>query len=362
MKHIKYVLVALVLLMAGCVVPPPTTETTTTVATTTSVVATTVSTTTTTLPVTTTTVPPTLPGLYVNPAGIPAPAVGVNVPRIVRAGYSPTPDDIGAFRINCQLSHMRWDDPIVRPGVSGSSHLHSFFGNTGANYASTPGSIRTTGNTTCTGGTANRSSYWAPTMIDTATNRPVLNTTQVSQDNFLQVYYKSGYQGVRPETIQNYPVGLRMIAGDMMATGPQANVWYECGKGISRTIPSNCDNGSLLIMSVEFPQCWDGRNLDSPNHKSHMSYGAGWPDKGCPASHPVPLAQITQNYRYSVGASGTATWRLSSDINGVAPGISGHADWMNGWDPAVFQRVVDNCYHRSMDCGMNLLGDGWMLG
>ena len=53
-----------------------------------------------------------------------------------------------------------------------------------------------------------------------------------------------------------------------------------------------------MVMSIMFPQCWDGVNLDSPNHKSHMAYGAGWPDKGCPSTHPVPLAQITQNFRY----------------------------------------------------------------
>ena len=24
-----------------------------------------------------------------------------------------------------------------------------------------------------------------------------------------------------------------------------------------------------------FPQCWDGVNLDAPDHKSHMAYGWG---------------------------------------------------------------------------------------
>jgi len=116
-----------------------------------------------------------------------------------------------------------------------------------------------------------------------------------------------------------------------------------------------------LVSSIEFPQCWDGVNLDSPNHKSHMAYGAGWPDLGCPSSHPVPLAQITQNFRYRVPTGGMASWRLSSDMYSGPAGYSGHADWMNGWDPAVFQRVVTNCYRRGLDCQMNLLGDGQML-
>ena len=61
---------------------------------------------------------------------------------------------------------MSFDDPIVFPGQPGRSHLHTFFGNTGANADSTAESIRGTGNSTCRGGIANRSSYWVPTLID----------------------------------------------------------------------------------------------------------------------------------------------------------------------------------------------------
>jgi hypothetical protein len=41
--------------------------------------------------------------------------------------------------------------------------------------------------------------------------------------------------------------------------------------------------------------CWDGKNLDSPDHKSHVAY----PESGtfetggtCPKSHPVKIPQI----------------------------------------------------------------------
>ena len=366
----KKILIPIVMCMAmvGFACSPPTspseTTTTSTAPTTTEVTTTTTTapSTTTTQSTTTTTVPATKPGLPVDERTIPAPIAGFSTDKIARATYQKSPGD-AAFRVNCRLSHMRWDDPIVRQGVSNGSHLHSFFGNTGTSYASTPDSIRNTGNSTCTGGTANRSSYWVPTLIDTRNNSVVKsNVEQIDIDNALQVYYKAGYQGVNPNSIVNYPVGLRMVAGDMMSTRAQSKVQYSCGVGepTSGSFP-NCPPGSLFIMAVAFPQCWDGVNLDSPDHKSHMAYGAGWPDKGCPASHPVPLAEITQNYRYRVPASGMSTWRLSSDTYTGPPGYSGHADWMNGWKPEVFQRVVDNCYKGSFDCSMNLLGDGWML-
>ncbi len=199
-------------------------------------------------------------------------------------------------------------------------------------------------------------------MIDTRTGAPIApgGTSQLDRENALQVYYKSGYDGVLPGTIRNFPAGLRMIAGTSSSTSPQNTgiVWYSCDDGQTSPSLPNCPPGSLFIMSVEFPQCWDGRNLDSPDHKSHMAYGAGWPDRGCPASHPVPLAQITQHFRYRVPSTGMSTWRLSSDMYTGPAGYSGHADWFNGWHAPTFQRMLDNCYRGPYDCHMNLLGDG----
>ena len=304
-------------------------------------------------------------GIHVDESQIPDGDPGWSNQRITRAGYSKGPGDgSAAFRTNCRFSHANFDDPIVFPGQSRVTHLHSFFGNTDVDAASTHDSILNSGNSTCAGGTANRSAYWAPSIIDTATGVPVIsNANQLDRDNFLQVYYKTGYQGVLPDTVVNFPQGLRIVAGSASSTRAQDKVWYHCGEpdGPSQASMPMCPPGSLLIMSVVFPQCWDGVNLDSPDHKSHMAYGAGWPDKGCPTSHPVPLAEITQNYRYRVPASGMANWRLSSDMYNGPAGYSGHADWMNGWDPAVFQRIVDNCYKGGYDCSMNLLGDGFQL-
>jgi hypothetical protein len=91
-----------------------------------------------------------------------------------------------------------------------------------------------------------------------------------------------------------------------------------------------------------------------------MAYGN--PGSGCPSSHPVPLPEITMNVRYYVPAgANTSTWRLSSDTYSGPAGYSGHADWWNGWDRNVFQRVVNNCYARALDCQMGLLGDGQAL-
>ena len=67
-----------------------------------------------------------------------------------------SPDTVGAFRFTCLSGQLLKDDPIVYPGQPGKSHLHAFFGNTGINANSTATSIATTGNSTCRGGTVNR--------------------------------------------------------------------------------------------------------------------------------------------------------------------------------------------------------------
>jgi hypothetical protein len=76
----------------------------------------------------------------------------------------------------------------------------------------------------------------------------------------------------------------------------------------------------------------------------------------------APSEQIRRVRGVGGGENGRAGCRTDRCRGYEGPaGYSGHADWMNGWDPAVFQRVVDNCYRGGFDCQMNLLGDGQEL-
>lgn len=273
----------------------------------------------------------------------------------------PASDKTGNFRTVCDPTHMSRDDPIVFPGQPGRAHLHTFFGNTEANAYSTTQSLLTTGNSSCRGGIVNRSAYWVPSMIDTRTNRAVMPTG-------FNFYYKSGYLGVRPETIRPFPRGLRMIAGDPRNTSSNyvpgsRSAWrFTClnnntdaTTGLS--IP-NCSVGDDVRLEIFFPQCWVGgeENVDSPDHTSHMAYANG---RGCPASHPVPLMEITFNIHYRITEANQAThWRLSSDNYSGPAGYSAHGDWWNGWDETVMNIIVSNCINRGLDCKSHLLGDG----
>ena len=51
------------------------------------------------------------------------------------------------------------------------------------------------------------------------------------------------------------------------------------------------------------PRCWDGKNLDTPDHKSHVAYGQGSGASGggaCPSSHPVKLPQVMYELMWDV--------------------------------------------------------------
>lgn len=289
---------------------------------------------------------------------IPAPSTGYATERIYATSEQPgAGDGTGAFRTVCDYSHMAFDDPIVFPGQPGRSHLHTFFGNTGANGNSTPNSIATTGNSTCRGGIVNRSAYWVPAMIDTKDGTPL-------KPKVANMYYKTGYNGVVPSSIQPIPQGLRMIAGNAKATSPVqwGPVGYTCtgpsGDTKSYSIP-NCPVGSEVSQDITFPQCWDGVNLDSPDHMSHMAYST--PGKGCPSSHPVPLTEVSIHVVYAVTeANSTLRWRLSSDnySSSTPGGYSSHADWMNGWKPEIMDAWIRGCNRPALDCRSHLLGDG----
>jgi len=292
----------------------------------------------------------------VNTALIPIAKPAATNRRIYSTGEMPSAagDGVGAFRSVCEYSHMNFDDPLVYPGQPGRSHLHVFFGNGGVTGNSTPDSIRTSGSASCRGGIVNRTGYWVPAMIDTRTGAPI----QPRDD--IDIYYKFGYHlplSLRG-SVQPFPQGFRMIGGDSKSRTPQARMYYSChsGSGETSTIP-NCPGGELWQI-VEFPQCWDGVNLDSPDHRSHVAYASGG---RCPSGYPVILPEITYHVKYNVPPSGASSWRLSSDVDGAPAGSSGHGDWVNGWEQEVMNAFVARCVRAGMDCNSHMIGDGRVI-
>lgn len=282
--------------------------------------------------------------------------VGLAVDKVQLTDELPS-EGGGAFRTTCRFSHFNFDDAIAKPGLPGASHLHANFGNTLTNAFSTYESLSTTGNSTCRGGTVNRTAYWVPATIDTRTGTPVVPIDS-------QFYYKLGDQRHDASQVQPIPAGLRMIAGDMANDAPSGPFYFNCKGGSNSMSFPNCAVGSELYQNLRFPQCWDGVNLDSPDHKSHMAYRLfdNLADTAyCPESHPVLLPEITFRIVYKVTEENQTThWRLSSDIydTSLPAGRSMHGDWYDGWKADVKDAWTTHCVRARKDCHSHLLGDG----
>jgi hypothetical protein len=263
----------------------------------------------------------------------------------------PVPAGVGnlpEFRADCKYSHRLADDPIVLPGLPGASHMHSFVGNKALDADTKAGDLMKFTATTCKP-VEDHSAYWVPTLYDNATNKPVETTG-------FRVYYRS----LRNNSAGQMPMpnGLRMVVGDAKKKVPTprgAQGQFYCAfygpgdlDGIARSTNGNwpiCGQPATLHFMMQFPDCWDGKHLDSPNHKDHVVFGS---DSACPRSHPVRIPAITFDIQY--GAKGTkAGYYLSSDKTGKSAS-SMHGDAFVMWDADAMNKRTKNCILQRKTC------------
>jgi hypothetical protein len=242
------------------------------------------------------------------------------------------------FLAECLSSHRQGDDPIVFPNQAGVSHIHEFFGNRTTNASSTLQSLKA-GGTNCNPA-ADKAAYWVPTLYK--------NGNPVAPER-VTIYY----QGItHPERAVAHPQGLRYVVGNSAATNPDQNPsarWSCVGRPESSRDFMNCPAGSKLETYLDFPTCWDGVRLDSPNHRDHMAFAVAGE---CPGTHPVVVPRLEFLITYPVNGGGLS---LAGTRNGVnvtnAPGYTFHGDFINAWDQAALEQRVRDCIVAGYKCG-----------
>jgi GH24 family phage-related lysozyme (muramidase) len=296
------------------------------------------------------------------------------------------PDVVGAFRFLCGPHHLAYADPIVSPNKP-SEHLHVIFGNTLTSESSTYESLRRTGESTCRN-EGNRSAYWVPAVI----GRDPGNEPVVIMPAYFNIYYKRrpasdpyyAEQGVTPVRI---PRGLRFVFGgpDWEAAANHPNrPYFKCirthdGRDrpreghddlAMRRVLSQCgEPGDQIQVSVTAPRCWDGQNLDSADHKSHMAFPQAGPQTGykvrCPRSHPYEMATFTLHTVFEVQEGDRPeTWEPSSAMMAgrkQRPWDTWHADWFGAWNDDILARWQNACIDRLLSCSSGNLGDGGQM-
>ena len=260
----------------------------------------------------------------------------------------------GEFRADCFSKGRSMDDPIVKPGQAGGSHIHEFFGNRSTNAFSTLTSLRAA--TSNCNPSIDLSAYWVPTLYR--------NGVPVAPES-VTVYY----QGItQPAQAQPYPPGLKIVVGNNLATSPDQNPaarWSCLGLPDASRDFMSCPPGSKLQTYLDFPTCLardsSGRPaLDSPDHKSHMAFtpGLGF---NCPASHPIPVPRTEFLITYPVNGPASQL-KLGGTVNGVnvtnAPGYTFHGDFFNAWPDGELARRVRDCINTPRFCGPSGCPDG----
>ena len=227
----------------------------------------------------------------------------------------------GIFLSVCRPSHFASDDPIVHPAEQGASHQHEFFGNVTTNADSTYRTLRA-GATTCRIA-ADTAAYWVPSLF--------AGNVRVAPIR-VNAYYLSGRGRGR---VVAFPAGLKVIAGNGEATSAQslAITGWKCSgvqdAGLAAD-PKACPSGSHDVLVMRFPDCWNGKDLDSADHKSHMAYRVRG---ACPAGYPVRVPRLSLNVHYDLPST-TGLTLASGSI------YSAHADFFNAWNQTALARLV----------------------
>lgn len=295
---------------------------------------------------------------------------------------SAAPDVVGAFRFIMRDAGVNSDDAIVFPGQPGKSHLHQYYGRKGWNANSTYENMRlsagSVGNDFNGALAGNGSGYWTPAMLD-------------ANGNVAKLAFVSGYYKRRPASdpkcgglgtvfgaegkCVGVPNGLRLIAGYDMLTGkaPTGQAWFNCqgptavpGHYANLTEAlANCPTNSTNLVGfvIELPDCWDGKNLDSPNHRDHVSYQQRDVNSGqmsCDAAHPYVIPKLT------LGAWFTAVPGMHFSCDpmlpaGTPPGTCGHADYFENWDPTIKAMWQANCIDGFKNASGGDLCNGFQL-
>jgi hypothetical protein len=105
-----------------------------------------------------------------------------------------------------------------------------------------------------------------------------------------------------------------------------------------------CLNG--VRMEIEFPSCWNGKDLDSEDHKSHILYPNFIKTGDCPNGFnvrtPVIFYEtIWQTYNF-VNYTG-----IFVIANGDTEGYGYHGDFYSGWNQSFLQNAVNHCTNGS---------------
>ncbi|MFE0577480.1 DUF1996 domain-containing protein [Streptomyces sp. NPDC058874] len=292
--------------------------------------------------------------------GAPAKSDFVNITKVrpnVRAPRAQNGASKGSFSVNCgrnENGHFNPDNVIVAPGVSnGAHHMHDYVGNVSTDAFSTNGSLARAG-TTC--GNGDQSTYYWPVLRlrDGRAERDAQapgggqdgNVGTILKPKQVTITFKGSPQG----QVKAMPRFLRIITGDAKAFTngtANANASWSCTGFENRQLKDKypiCPKGSDVVRTFSFQSCWDGRNTDSANHRTHVAFADrnGRCQKGFTA-----IPQLVQRIVYRVQPGSRIA--VDSFPEQLHKPVTDHGDFINVMSNGLMNRAV-NCINSGRNC------------
>ncbi|WP_405962544.1 DUF1996 domain-containing protein [Streptomyces sp. NBC_00723] len=280
--------------------------------------------------------------------------VAPNVPRVRRQAGASTGAFVSRCGVNKQGQHNS-DNDIVAPGVSnGAHHVHDYVGNRKVDFTSTNESLSAQG-TSCTNG--DQSAYYWPVLRDTTRQGPDADALGGGAEGnkgaiLVPATVSISYQGSPTGKVVAMPRFLRIITGDAKAftNGTKnANAHWSC-TGFENKVQLTdkypiCPGGSKVVRSFAFQSCWDGRNVDSADHRSHVAFADA--DGNCAQGFKA-IPRLTMRLTYKAPAA--PDFAVDGFQGQRHSAITDHNDFINVMNDRLMNQAV-SCINSGRRCG-----------
>jgi len=261
----------------------------------------------------------------------------------------------GSFVAHCGTNannHRNSDNFMVTPGKrNGAQHVHDYVGNLSTDADSDDNSLHAAG-TTCD--RDNKSTFFWPVLRATDQDGDDADSDGGGKDgNFGKILRPRTadlrFLGNPNSKVVAMPDDLQIIMGDAKAKtngDKNAKAQWTC-TGFENRITDKyplCPSGSRLVRILDFPSCWDGENLDSADHRSHVLF----PDDNgnCRDDFKViPQLRVTLTFDRPNGRN----FALDTFPDQQHDPRTDHSDFMNIADDSVLKLAAD-CINSGRNC------------